>query len=752
MILRLLFLLATCVPGFGISAVLPVDEAFKLSAVYDAAGEARVSWIVADGYYLYRDKFKFTSQSDGVVLGPPILPPAKQKQDEFFGLIETYRGQFDVRVPVAPSGPFAGPLRLEIRFQGCADAGICYPPQRRSVELAMADAPTSLPGEGASVTSRLTDAFRALGLKSGPAELLPADEAFRVLADVTGPDIVHLSWRIADGYYLYREKFKVTVVAPPAVHLGEYRVPRGEPKHDDEFGDVEVFHQDVGFDLPLVRADAQGVRVRLQVAFQGCADRGVCYPPMEKTLDLDLPERTALQAGAALPTTGESIPAAREPAVAEHDRIAQALKDRSLGATMLSFLGFGLLLAFTPCIFPMIPILSGIIVGHGATITTGRAFALSLAYVLASAAAYTVFGVLAGLFGSNLQAAFQAPWVIVAFSALFVLLACSMFGFFTLHLPVALQSRIAALSSRQKHGTLLGAAIMGALSALVVGPCVAAPLAGALIYIGQTGDAWMGGAALFSLGIGMGVPLLLLGASAGTLLPRAGVWMNGVKAVFGVGLLAVAVWLLERVIPAPAAMTLWSMLLIIPAIYLRALDPLPAAVSGWHRLWKGVGVVMLVYGVLMLLGVAADNHDPLQPLRGLLAQSARQESAARVSFVRVRDGADLDARLAEARARGQWVMLDYYADWCISCQEMERNTFADARVAEVLAGLLPLQADVTANGPADQALLQRFGLVGPPATLFFGPDGREHATRRIIGYLGPEEFLKHVREAFTDAR
>ena len=751
MIVRLLFLLAACVPDFGLAAVLPVDEAFKFSAVYDAAGEARVSWVAADGYYLYRDKFKFTSQSDGVVLGPPILPPGKQKQDEFFGLIETYRGQFEVRIPLVRSGPAGDPVRVEIRFQGCADAGICYPPQRRSVELALVDTPSALPATGPSVGSRLTDAFRALGLKSGPAELLPADEAFRLLAEVTGSDTVHLSWRIADGYYLYREKFKVAIAGPPSVHLGDYRVPRGEPKHDDEFGDVEVFHRDVGFDLPLIRPDAQPLRVRLQVAFQGCADRGVCYPPMEKTLDLDLP--AASDAGAALPLPAGPTAAAATPGVAEHDRIAQSLRDRSLGATMLSFLGFGLLLAFTPCIFPMIPILSGIIVGHGATITTGRAFALSLAYVLASAAAYTVFGVLAGLFGSNLQAAFQAPWVIVAFSALFVLLACSMFGFFTLHLPVFLQSRIASLSSRQKHGTLLGSAIMGALSALVVGPCVAAPLAGALIYIGQTGDAWLGGAALFSLGIGMGVPLLLLGASAGTLLPRAGVWMNGVKAVFGVGLLGVAVWLLERVIPAPVAMTLWSLLLIIPAIYLRALDPLPAETSGWNRLWKGVGVVMLVYGVLMLLGVAADNHDPLQPLRGVFAQSARQEAvAARVPFLRVRNDADLDARLAEARARGQWVMLDYYADWCISCKEMERNTFADARVAAALADLLPLQADVTANGPADQALLQRFGLVGPPATLFFGPDGQEQATRRIIGYLGPDEFLQHVREAFTDAR
>jgi thiol:disulfide interchange protein DsbD len=396
--------------------------------------------------------------------------------------------------------------------------------------------------------------------------------------------------------------------------------------------------------------------------------------------------------------------------------------------------------------------LSGIIVGHGAKITTGRAFALSLAYVLASAGAYTVFGVLAGLFGSNLQAAFQAPWVIVSFSALFVLLAGSMFGFFNLHLPVFLQSRIAAVSSRQKQGTLAGAAIMGALSALIVGPCVAAPLAGALIYIGQTGDAWLGGAALFALGFGMGVPLLLLGASAGTLLPKAGLWMNAVKAVFGVGLLAVAVWLLERILPASAAMFLWSLLLIIPAIYLNALDPLPAGVSGWRRLWKGIGVVMLVYGVLMLLGVAADNDDPLQPLRGAFARS-ESNAGQRVSpFQVVRDGAELDARLAEARARGQWVMLDYYADWCVSCKEMERYTFADARVVAALSGMLLLQADVTGNTPADQALLSRFGLVGPPATLFFGPDGAERSARRVIGFLGPEEFLRHIQEGIDRAR
>jgi thiol:disulfide interchange protein DsbD len=436
--------------------------------------------------------------------------------------------------------------------------------------------------------------------------------------------------------------------------------------------------------------------------------------------------------------------------LSEQCAVVDTLKKDSLWLTIGSFLGMGLLLAFTPCIFPMIPILSGLIVGHGHKITTGRAFMLSLSYVLASALAYTAFGVLAGLFGKNLQALFQDPTIIVAFSLVFVALALSMFDLFTFQVPGFLQSRLSHWSDRQKPGTLLGAAVMGGLSALIVGPCVAAPLAGTLIYIGQTGDAFLGGVALFSLGLGMGLPLLVIGASAGRLLPRAGNWMNTVRAGFGVGLLAIAVWLLDRILPPAVTMVLWSLLLIVPAIYMGAIDALPVNASGWHRLFKGLGIAMLAYGILLLIGVAANQTDPLQPLRGLkdapLSKAAKVDQPEGLLFKRVTSLKELKTALKAASQRGQSVMLDFYADWCVSCKEMERYTFHDPSVINALGPFVLLKADVTDNSDDNQALMKYFNLIGPPATLFFGPDGEEQRSLRVIGFMEANDFVAQIQK------
>ena len=712
--------------------LLPPEQAFRASARVEG-NEALIGVDIADGYYLYRQKFKFASKTPGIDLGEPVFPPGEIKHDEFFGEMEIYRRHVDIRLPVERRDGAGEVLALEVTSQGCADAGVCYPPHRQTVNVAW---PTGGANGGKNDSlAKLAEAFKSLGIKTQPVDLLPPDEAFRFFAEVKDPQTLWVSWQIADGYYLYREKFNLAVIEPAGVKLGRYEIPRGEPKHDEEFGAVEVFHEEVGFPVPLSRADGQPVSIQLQANYQGCAEKGVCYPPMQKTVSLDLPA-----GGVGTSTSAASPP---EP-VSEQDRIAFELQNGSVWGTVLSFLGFGLLLAFTPCVFPMIPILSGIIVGNGHTITTGRAFMLSLSYVLASALAYTVFGVLAGLFGSNLQMLFQKPEVIVAFSAVFVLLALSMFGVYTLQMPAFIQSRVVALSNRQRGGTLTGAAIMGALSALIVGPCVAAPLAGALIYIGQTGDAVLGGVALFALGLGMGIPLLIIGASAGKLLPKAGTWMNAVKAAFGVGLLAIAVWLLERILPAAVSMFLWALLLIIPAIYLGALDALPHPASGWRRLWKGVGIVMLTYGVLLLIGVASNSTDPLQPLRDIYPTTATA-SPQSTEFRKVRTLDELNAQVAAAEMAGKWVMLDFYADWCISCKEMERYTFADPKVQNALADVILLQADVTQNSADDQALLNHFGLIGPPATLFFGPDREERKAFRVVGYMNADEFVGHVQ-------
>jgi len=393
----------------------------------------------------------------------------------------------------------------------------------------------------------------------------------------------------------------------------------------------------------------------------------------------------------------------------------------------------------------MIPILSGIIVGHGHRITTSRAFLLSLSYVLASALAYMVFGILAALFGSNLQTFFQQPWIIALFSAIFVLLSFSMFGFYHLELPKSLQVKLHNSSERHRDGSLWGAAIMGVLSSLIVGPCVAAPLAGALIFIGQTGDVVLGGSALFVMGLGMGVPLLLLGASAGKFLPKAGNWLNATKAVFGVIMLAVAVWMLSRILPPEITMLLWVMLLIIPSVYLNAIDPLPEHSSGWRKLSKGIGLIMLVYGVLLLIGFSMGNNNPLKPLQGLGGGNVQAKEQG-ILFERVASPAELDAKIRQAAANNRPVMLDFYADWCISCKEMEAYTFTDSRVKQSLAGFVLLQADVTQNSADDKALLAKFNLIGPPAILFFGTDREESAAQRVIGYQDADTFIETLRQ------
>jgi thiol:disulfide interchange protein DsbD len=488
---------------------------------------------------------------------------------------------------------------------------------------------------------------------------------------------------------------------------------------------VEIFYEGLNFDVPLLRENSGEQTLTLVASFQGCADRGVCYPPMTKEVTLNLP---VAQTVSALPQEMES----------EQSQIVSALSQGNFALTLMSFLGFGLLLAFTPCIFPMIPILSGIIVGQRGT---QRAFLLSLSYVVASSLMYTVFGVLAAIFGQNLQMAFQNPWVISVFSGVFVLLALSMFDFYTLGLPEKLTNKLYH-SSHQHHEGFAGAAMMGALSSLIVGPCVAPPLAGALIYIGQTGDVLLGGAALFMLGLGMGLPLLLLGVSAQKYLPKAGAWLNSIKKGFGVVMLGMAIWLFSRILPAHVTLFLWAIWLIMPAVYLNALDTLPETKTAWQVFWKSIGVIMLIYGTLMLVGVSLGHTNPLKPLEN----TQENHVDAGLVFERVSSIDALEKKLAQASERHQPVMLDFYADWCISCKEMESQTFTDKKVKQALVNVVLLQVDVTNNTEADKALLAHFNLVGPPAILFFN-DKQEDKRRRVIGYQDATTFLTSLHLA-----
>jgi len=591
---------------------------------------------------------------------------------------------------------------------------------------------------GDGVSSSLASVGERLGLLNSEPEFLEPERAFVFSADVLAAGSISAQWQIADGYYLYRDKisFRLTE-APAGVTLGAAALPQGEFKEDEFFGRMEVYRRQVQALLPVTQPAGVPVTAVLEVGYQGCADKGFCYPPMKQSVSLELPPVDA----AAEPPTVPDAPGVSAP----QDRIVQSLIQGSLWLNLAGFFGFGLLLAFTPCVFPMIPILSSLIIGQGTQVTTRRAFLLSLSYVLAMAVTYTLAGIAAGLFGNNLQVAFQNPWVLGSVSIVFVLLALAMFDVYQLQIPASWQARLNELSNRQSAGTYVGAAVMGFLSALVVGPCVAAPLAGILLYIGMSGDAVLGGASLFALSLGMGLPLLIIGTSAGRLLPRAGAWMSTVKAVFGVLMLAVAAWFLERIVPPQVSLLLWSALLIGSAVYLGAFDRMERGASGWGRLRKGTGLIIFIYGVLLLIGAASGGNDPLRPLQGALIAAGNAPANRPLEFKSIKGAEGL--RQAMMAARGKPVMLDFYADWCIDCKLMERRAFTDAQVRAVLGDVVLLRADVTANDESDQDLLKQFGLFGPPAILFFDANGAEIRQFRLIGYRDPEAFRRHIRQA-----
>lgn len=555
---------------------------------------------------------------------------------------------------------------------------------------------------------------------------LPADQAFALNVHAVDQKTLIASFKITPGYYLYHDKIHFTLADGKPAQL---TLPKGEEKDDPNFGLIEVYHRSFQAEIKLPKVDVKKTLV-VNASYQGCSDNGLCYPPIDKTFNIELMQSIT----EATPTT--AVPASKAAPDNESTQIAKVFQSGSFWLIVSFFFGAGLLLSLTPCVFPMIPILSGIIVGRGHKITHMHAFVLSLAYVLGMAVTYAIAGVAAGYSGDLISNSLQTPWVLGSFATLFVLLSLSMFGFYELQLPSALQSKLTDTSNKLHGGHLSGVFGMGALSAIIMGPCVAAPLAGALLYISQTHDAVLGGTALFVMALGMGVPLLIIGTSAGTLLPKAGAWMESVKRFFGVMMLALAIWIVSPVIPVSVQMGLWAALLIFTAIYLHALDPLPHTARGWHKLGKGVGILALLLGVAYLIGALSGARDVLRPLGNLGGATA--EASHSLVFERVKSNAELDTRIAQAA--GKTVMLDFYADWCVSCKEMERFTFSDAGVQAKLKDTILLQADVTANDADDKALLQRFQLFGPPATLFFNREGKEMADSRVVGYQDARQF------------
>lgn len=549
------------------------------------------------------------------------------------------------------------------------------------------------------------------------SRFLKPDEAFKVDAQALGSQSVAVDFAPAEGYYLYRARLKFDLQDARGLRISRIDLPTGDMKDDLNLGRTEVYHHPFRAVIALDREKGATGKLVLVATYQGCSEKGLCYEPITRKFDLQLSASDGDSGGD------------------QASRIAALFRGGDFWLVLLSFAGFGLLLSLTPCTFPMIPILSGIIVGHGDRMTRSKGFFLSLAYVMGLAIVYAIAGIAAGYSGVLVSDALQNPWVLGAFSFIFVLLALSMFGFYDLQMPGFLQSKLSDASNRLKGGHISGVFLMGALSALIVGPCCAAPLAGALLYIGKTHDILLGGSALFAMGFGMGLPLLAIGVSAGSLLPKAGPWMQAVKNFFGVLLLGLSIWIVSPLIPAVANMLLWAALLIISAIYLHAIDPLPHGASGYRKLGKGIGLIALLLGIALLAGALSGGRDILQPLSGLRTAGAAAPEP--MHFERVSSLAELDDRLA--RSRGRYVMLDFYADWCISCKEMERAIFADPQVKSRLAGAVLLQADVTENTEGDVALLKKFQLFGPPGIVFFDRNGAE--SLHLVGEQGKDAFL-----------
>ncbi|MEK7708303.1 MAG: protein-disulfide reductase DsbD [Pseudomonadota bacterium] len=627
--------------------------------------------------------------------------------------------------------------------------------------LCLTSTPVSAQESGSfSLFSKL----QALGInlgQSNPQELLPPDEAFKITVEVRDGNTLIANLTPAKDYYLYRDKITFEPKQPGIV-IEKITLPPGKMKEDQTFGQTEVYYNPIQAIISLKREDpASEQLLTLTATYQGCNEPvGVCYAPIHKTIDLTLPAVKAAIGAVAEAVSGKAAAAgidataelfqmpSRTPAIeTEAYKIDQMFQTGDFWLILTGFFGIGLLLAFTPCVFPMFPILSGIIANRGKHVTKGHGFILALAYVLGMAITYAIAGVAAGLSGAMLSAALQNAWVLGTFAVIFVLLSFSMFGFYELQLPGSLQTKLSEEAGHLKGGHLTGVFGMGALSALIVGPCVAAPLAGALLYISQTRDVILGGSALFVMALGMGVPLLLLGTSAGALLPRAGAWMESIKQFFGVLLLAVAIWLISPVINEVIHMSLWAALLIISAIYLHAIDPLPERASGLKKFLKGIGVIALLVGIALLIGILSGGRDVLQPLSKISMTSASTMNKGEVAasnhaalpFQRVKTVTELNEQIQQSRDK--YIMVRFHADWCVSCKEMDRFTFSDSKVQSRLKDVVLLEIDVTDGTPDDADLLKRFKLFGPPGILFIDRHGNDISDIKVIGFLNKNDFL-----------
>ena len=729
--------------------LLSADKAFAFKAEV-VGDEILLNWDIAKGYYLYKEKVGI-SANHSARLGKADFPKAKIKNDQFFGIVATYRKNLLVRVPVLPGKEKS--ILLTVSYQGCADIGVCYPPIKKSVTLTIKGTNKVALVDSAFKTSTTQSSAQnqAQSMFANTDEVpLPPDQAFNLSVVAIDANTLKMLWEIRPNYYLYHDKFFIDA---QGADFGNINFPKGEIKDDDLFGRVEVHKNRLEVDLPLQNIKAK--TINLTVRYQGCWEGGVCYPPQEKTFKIPLTEQvtkatatTATATTANTATTATTVVTTNTASeLTETEQIIESIQGKNIFSLLFFFFIAGLGASFTSCVLPMIPILSAIIIGQEKQVSTKRAFAMSLTFVIFMSLAYALIGILFAKSseGLQLQIVLQNPWVLGVFSLIFVLLALSMFGFFEIKIPNFIQNKLSSVSNKQKGGSFIGVAIMGFLSALIVGPCSAPILSAALLYIAQTVDTvgiGFGASALFALGMGMGAPLVVAGA--GVSMPKPGVWMDNVKHIFGIIMLGMAIYFIQRVVADNTALILWALLLTIAPIAMGVLNQQTQDSTAWRRIFRALGLIILGYGILLWVLVAKGGGDMFAPLAGY-GVSTTNTGSAHVQFTPIKSSADLDRILAKSKLDKKIVMLDFYADWCISCKELERFVFSNAQVLAKMQNVVAIQADVTENDAVDRALMKRFNIIGPPAILFFN-NGIEKRSQRIVGEISAQDFIQRLNK------